>query len=498
MKLLISLLGNFRYKEVSYSYTLTKPSPENGSPYKDKSQISSHIIAKAENVDRWILLVPFTIYHEHIKDFNISGNSYDYYIKKLKEALHFNENISKQISYFIKNFENEEKGTIYIIPGFGTFKSNYKDSKNESAKGVIASYSWEKKNEKYKITMMRDYIYIKLYNELRSINVKEGEEVEIFLDITHGINYYSIITYDALLNAIYSRVFNKVILRVYNSDPVNTEPMDGEVFNLNNIITTIIQPKDCYNLLVKNFNLNSKENQDTQKMEIEYKKIHDDIFKLGSAAEAGQFILIHYLNKFNYLNEIFKPIDSVLQKFDCDLKVKLYADEKENLREFKYSYDNEYFRNLYMLHSFLNLLKSINLKEEKICGEVANNCLAEDTGIRITSLKDVAQKYGGKLIRDLIRNEIDQLEKTEKEYNKGWSGFIRLRDILDKCNQVKSSSYLPNERNMIAHGGLERNITCIFKYDDDILIRYSSSETCSEIDREGALEILKIFSKKGD
>ncbi|MCS7249944.1 MAG: CRISPR-associated CARF protein Csx1 [candidate division WOR-3 bacterium] len=406
MKILISTWGNPRnWDKVKYNYKDTQ---------KETKDPLTLIIEK-EKIDKTVIISIDTLADEEIKDELISS------YKDLK-------NKAKEI---IKNFCDQELGV--------------------SSNKIIISYGVGEFNKTRFIGNAMDYYYA-IFKELAFFFKKELEspsskEIEVFLDISHGINFLPVLTYRALREILQILAYSfEINLIVLNSDTYLRTARPSEL-NVNIIERTKVLPKligyfyekgilEPFEVFVNHLNgyekreLSSKDNKFPGSL----------YFFLSAFMHCLPVFVIYYLpqidnleEKINKLSEIFEEKISIDKNQNNKLDIK---------RKFKFNINFENLIKSFLASWILNIngftkKKDINLKEiEKLKNKIWSK---EKFPIETNSI-DVEIEYIKKL-------------NPSSEYQ----SYAKLLNDKEKDNIDK--------RNFFAHRGFEHNIIMLRKND---------------------------------
>lgn len=107
------------------------------------------------------------------------------------------------------------------------------------------------------------------------------------------------------------------------------------------------------------------------------------------------------------------------------------------------------------VHAFLKALEKAG--ESEVEGEMSDE-----------ELNRKAEDYGQVTSRELIKSELDRVKGMDLKGE--WES---LSELLEGGSEADSS---PNSRNLIAHGGLERNVTLVRRDGRLTKFRYKSAE----------------------
>lgn len=182
----------FKLEKVIYSF--------NGVEKESKSSLSA--IYDKINPDKVYILVLDTLS-------NLESENYGDIVKEVKEKT---EN-------FIKENLNIDNYEVIVCPGVGTFY-------NKDFEKYFKFYG-----------NLTDYYSFALYE----LSKRLDGDLEVHLDLTHGLNYMPVLTYRVIKDLLeILAIKNKVRLVVYNSDPYVGR--EKEILNIHTVEDVIIKP----------------------------------------------------------------------------------------------------------------------------------------------------------------------------------------------------------------------------------------------------------------
>lgn len=292
--------------------------------------------------------------------------------------------------------------------------------------------------------MMDFYYYI--LAEL-ALYLMDHSSDEIALDVTHGINFETVLTYRALRDILsIVSFFKEVTLKVYNSDPyvkgITTELWINEIENMK-VSARLPDVKLQGKLLLKERGLSSEECRKLGKeQEINYGEISAFI---GSFYNALPLALCTFAQD---PKELRRFIEKVLIMYEG------YVEVEENTVHRK----TRFCRDLYPYVSacVLAFYGNINRREEVPLSEIE----------KITEIFKGDDRF-----KVRIGNEIEEIKKIcESSIITEWTLYNRI--YSEKKAILTPVSNKIGKRNFLAHSGFERNSVEI-KKDEEILLRYS-------------------------
>ena len=434
MRVLVSVLGYYKaYREVTYEVT-----NDENETVSEQTRFSSVALKKAFNPDRTIVIVPFSLYHEAKKD--LAGGKYSDLAKIVVD--HFSSN-------------NEAKpfaiGDFIVAPNIGRFTKDGKAFEYVEAGG-----------KGRRLSLFQNYAFLKLYEALRGEN---DERVEILVDLTHGINYMQFLISDVVRTLAYS-LLKDVKLRFFNSDPVNIPHDDPSVVvNVNEVMRENISPEEGFNsIAVELLMLDDKNLREALER---YNKEKDRVRKLAKASFAGVFQIVGaYRGKIDEL--LNSMLGSIRAIDDREVKVNVEG----NLTRLDYG----------------SPLEPLTYKVVAALDAMYRATEGWSEEFSASWLKEKVEKYGNPVMKDLVENELGNINRRSKNIYEQYSvdgGWCRL-DAVFKLSEEGSSTKEKDEkegeaggvnrRNLIAHGGLERNVTCMREANNELYFKYCAKK----------------------
>lgn len=405
MKFLIASWGNPKnWKEVIYKFM--------GRSLKSKTSLK--VLQEVLNPDETIILVLDTLAEE--------GRNY----KEVKE------NVKSKMESYIDEFEIFDP-EIIISPGIGIFEEG-------SFFGSAL-----------------DYYYYSLYEISKKFleSLESGDEdIKIFLDLTHGLNYTVILTYRMIkeLAGILS-IFKNVEFSAYNADP--SPQRFAKELSINIIEESIVVPSIPNEKIVGSkkalepINLTPEEREAINKelREIEgFDKSSLSAF-LGALHNGLPLALLTFYPKVNRLKGVIENILEIYERY-----IEVYRNEK-----LKVSKKLRIGRNFkgYVISFFIS-------------------SLMKDSDIITSQKKEVDVKEIEELADKLFKFD-ERLKIRIKNYVYTIKNLLKNKEVESWCicNKVLGRNVgEPDKRNFLAHSGLEKNIIEVKKRKDSLLIRY--------------------------
>ncbi len=412
----------------------------------------------------------------------------------------------------------EESISIRILPGVGLYKLKYESDKEKY-------YEFIGSPQNTALVLELD-----LFDKLNEIKPSA-----IILDISHGINYLPVIAVDAVLRAtkVYSALTNKSIpIAILNSDPV-IEILQKAKIHLVQVLKVKETPlsllreiiinvekniPDINNILIYKMIKQTKPPEKIINLDKEIKQLYKEYFsKAKGILTESEYGLVLYTLTFHNTSNLEKTsnkINSIVETIHKALsKRKSIPNEKSIKIEYEYALQsNEITSIIYLLKLLKEILKSKNE--------------GHNTLISIDYLEKYAEKIGlvgpGEI---LLKNEIHDIKERVKRIKEKLSLYIdtpipytaiydlaellnnypilkntilkvimhdRIRQIIAKFKSQEFDIKCKDidERNFLAHAGLERNSIDIMSIGKRIYIRYRDS--C----REQVNKIIENLLKK--
>lgn len=344
---------------------------------------------------------------------------------------------------------------IFILPGVGRFKDR-NTRKEVDFKGDPTNYYYS--------------LFFQLSNFIFNKDLKEFNSIKVHLDITHGINYMTVMTYRALREILSTlSMFLDVNLTVYNTDPAMPFSLSKEV-KINKIENSKIFPVPIRNKANK-IDLISFNN-----------KYKEKIFALRNAK-----IKLEDINAF--IGSIFNGLPLAVYTFFPDIYSlrnfieKSYAQFEEKTliknngvleveRELNLNENFKIYTAVLLISTFMKEKNLLDKRKEEVSFEeikiLKDNFFTFDT--RLKNFLDNEIDYN-------LKRDISSLKENSRLSIK-WEQFFSLRG---------SNSGNPNKRNFLAHGGFEYNAVLVKKENEKIFFKY----------KEDFLNTLKKYCQEG-
>lgn len=404
MKILIAPWGNpGGWKEVTYVF--------DGKNMKSKTSLE--ILQEVIKPDKTIIICLDTLAEE--------GKNY-------KEV---RENAERRIREYADKFglSNYE---VLTAPGIGTFP-------NGIFRGDALDY----------------YHYI-----IAKLNLNfEHSNLDIHLDLTHGINYQTILTYRAIKEMLeLFSIFKKTRFKAYNADP--SSPTIADKLFINVVEDTIPIPMPSAEKIsqgrpLEPVSLSSEEREVLFKNELENIKINNLELSafIGALYNGLPLALFRFYPEKDKIEEV---ISTVLNTYEKYVEVKK-EDKLKVTRKVKFGKDFKVYVFTYVIATLLKKLKLISSRKKEVALD------------EIENLKENLFKFD-KRFKMRIDDDLYTLKKDLKEREiRNWQIY---NEILGKPIGEPNL----DARNFLAHSGFERNVVEIKKKKNDILMRYHENK----------------------
>ncbi|MEO0285899.1 MAG: CRISPR-associated CARF protein Csx1 [candidate division WOR-3 bacterium] len=427
MKLLVGTLGDLGlYREAEYTY----------SEKIAKAKGSLFALCKILNPHHVILLIPDSLV-VNIGEGTMSWSSYSDLTSFLKSRY---EGTLREDPLFLKDFS----GNLYLwaMPSVGEFKSQ-KTGLTGSFKGNLMDYYYK--------------LFFKAADFLIEHVIKNDsvEELEVYIDISLGLNYTNLLTFRVFRELIrYLTLRCPASLFVLNADPVVTgvipsnidfhHVFDGEKistsFNFENIVPDYNNPFPTRVYDSQDIEL-SRENSNRFKSwrsyhgrDIKDLYIHDVLCFLSSVKNSIPLGIFHF---FPSTGDIHNLLEDSINWFMSNVRIESVSESKVKVRRALCL--SPYFRSFCLSYFISEIFQKLGIIKSS---EVSFEC--------ISNIADLL--YGRlKIFRDRIKEEISNLSrKCKKEEYVKWKPFQLVGSGLTKDSNT--------ERNFFAHAGIAQNV----------------------------------------
>lgn len=428
-KLAISVLGNFlSYRNAEYVIE------SNETEIVEHTRSSVVAIARAKRVDKIILLIPFSVAIAVCPELILSG--------KLEDAK--KELSAKAINFMKLEIPEETSIETYVLPNVGTFKL--------AGSGRLVQLLGSSGT-------FHEAVYLSIFNCLKPLG-----KLEIHMDVTHAINSLILDAVDAIISSFRTlSAIDKVqgSVRIYYSDPYVSDspdtPLHIRAFKRELMESSVSSSSMLLSDFVANFNFNDYQ-RSLKPIDLPEFSDPRSLKKIAYNHNMGCVLLTSSLNDslMKWKNGILKMLEyNISQPEDKEV------DNQENLMRIQMSQKIE--RELSAAYSVLEIMTSSPFRKGKE-----------------PSLEDLKEmsRYIAPPGFYLIKQEIDYIKEISKRLNEGQN---LLGQLIEGSNEAspkhpfsksKYSQCKTNDRNFIAHAGLERNVTWLIRNDKDIHLSY--------------------------
>ncbi|BCU68857.1 CRISPR-associated CARF protein Csx1 [Stygiolobus caldivivus] len=298
-----------------------------------------------------------------------------------------------------------------------------------------------------KNTLYYNFIY---YNTLKILEEEKPDEV--YIDITHGINYMPLLATDAIKLATYTYVVekgeDKLRLTIFDSEPVirgNPGP-----YNIDKVFEGKVYMRQAVLFIVTPFL--SSENKSNVKKAVGKTCDTDLIYSLANALFSGIFPYI-VLSR----DEVKKCLDGI----EGEIKV---LDHKDFI--VKIQLDNDVLTYKTVLPIEISYVHSLLTAINGIVRGINTINYGGSEWVSLEDIESLAKKFSSsETISAVVRNEVDKLKSVKV----GESPQL-LAEVLDGEKPRKKCS--ADERNLFAHGGFEKNVTYLLGKDGKTYVSY--------------------------
>jgi len=380
-----------------------------------------------------------------------SGGSIHY-----EELLRRAEDVLRSYARALLGGDVEARLRVVVLPGVGHYNG----------------YRFESFLENAKFVLMKE-----LYEELSAYKPSV-----VVLDISHGVNYMPTMTYSVIAmlgRALYVTEGLPRQVVTLNSDPpvrcgdvrinvVDVMDMDKEGVTISDVLRSIgkfegailnIQPQTGVTI-----NEELKALRKDERGLGELSKIYVEL--ISKALDYG--MMLYIATRLTQKEEDFEEFKSLVydKTTKADNVIKRYANIKYEAKN-----DSVVVSRTFVVNSDLVLqYVATEVLEHVKC--VTKRCRVED-GYDLRCLSDLADSLKvSDFARTIFKNEVDIITKN---YGDKLTGKPKLLCEVMGHSDCKECS--ANKRDLIAHAGLERNVTYVYKQGDRVLAK---CEKCLE------------------
>ena len=459
MKVLVAVLGNYRqYDPVNY---------ELDGEVIECVKSSAEAVKRVKKPDRTFVFLPSTLYHD------IVGEPGEGKYSALAEAM---LNAVRSDSSFPDPMKQEN---MYVVPNTGRFKGS-------KAPGV-----YEYRERGGDVSFLQNYAFLKLYEALKDVR----EDLEVYVDMTHGVNYTSFLVSDAVRALVQALVVSansppdlkkgvKATVTFYNSDVYvrgtvdyakckqGSQAAQGDTapppLKVNPVLVETVDSRTAFTALLDQLLSTNKE-----ELRALFGTDTNKVVKLVRAARSGLFLAVSTCKDF--LESTLRNVEERLRGLeDCGVKVK--KGEITNV-----TYDCSVPRSTYRVFAALWAIHSaINGKEKEV-----------ERGW----LLDRVNKYADAVTKAIVESELEPLDPdnlmSNSRIKKGeWYDVSAAKEksqaqSVSRCVSLKSVGEVDqkDQRNFAAHGGLLKGLACFRLHGEKVYLKYSIEGTnaCDEI-----------------
>ncbi|GIU72554.1 MAG: CRISPR-associated protein [Candidatus Nitrosocaldaceae archaeon] len=329
---------------------------------------------------------------------------------------------------------NKIKPKIWVMPGIGSFRNGRFIHKGST-------------------DLYYNSIYYNTLEYLKEVN----EDVNLHIDLTHGINYMPVLAQDAIklaASTFASMSGRHIKLFIYNSDPLYPFPGTDDpniILDINNISTINYHGYKSLQPLLLDYVINYDHNIYNWKRIASSNSVDDIlIYKGAKAASMGLLLVMGSIR--DSLEMYKKHIEDTLSNLK---DIKLECVENGNII---FRYNTMLRREASILHAIACALLSIDISSE----------------VSITKLKDLVKLYYENVtepVYNITINEIDSIKSYKDMIKEEYELYGKIKYGI-KFDSNKSCK--PNKRNLYAHAGFEENTIYLKKDRDEIYLSYEN------------------------
>ncbi|ABU81509.1 TM1812 family CRISPR-associated protein [Ignicoccus hospitalis] len=407
---------------------------------------------KKENT-RKVVLLPISLLDEKANDLKEAEDK----IKETVVTSNENDDCRKDLKEILNSSE------VKIVLGSGTFLSNK----------VI------KKFEVPFNTVLSD-LYLKLYESLKEEYKRAEEELEVILDITHGVNYYPVSS-RAILEKLLAVMSHRGKSRLYvaSSDPF-VRGRGGSVKETMNLEYHLIEKK----AFPKNAFL-------TLAIDIEFKnvvkgksEINDELEELKKIKKYIGLLSVPSLLAWSYLKYVLENNNAIKKAENLLLRISKEL-EKFSIEDDKFKFSVEFNpKSVFDLIALIEVGEALkDLKGEKNCDFFAVEF--DDLNASNNKYKDLMEDVS----KRLWEKEFNDLKLTIRSYERvkeeARSALEELKNIDDLRNLAVSEEKLREKVEKESTERLKCKLEELRKYIMDGWLPYSFLRVGSEVSGGG-------------
>ncbi|MCX7679440.1 MAG: CRISPR-associated CARF protein Csx1 [Spirochaetes bacterium] len=435
MKILICIWGNYKFwGEVSYRYD----------DETERSNTTLPLLYKKIKPDRCFVIVGDTLVDNLVAGGWKPNSKIPEWHYELCTKIR--EDVNAFINEKLANINQKCPYEVMVIPAVGRFA-------NAACEGHPRNF--------YMV------LYYEIFRKLRNLIENEkllDNNVEIYLDITHGINYMTTSTYSIIreLCGLLS-YFCDVMFTVLNSDPVvpGKVAAEGIEVNINETEKVICSPEfnvvkypDSKYLVPMSSLLNEEKKEIGNQLRIEsFSHEVEQCYAFFSAARNGTLLFMYYF--FPDVEKVVNKIKDIIEKF-----ISLICLKNENkLIVCQKVLIAPLIKELAKILLFAILLKTkYNVEAKK--------------EITLDEFKLLKELYESEYaIKSLIENELSKIELAVKNQSAGSLQNYSRYAILKGYEKSEKAKKDIKKRDFFAHSGFLDYRTLIKKEGDNIFIR---------------------------
>ena len=429
LKILICVWGNpVTWRKIKYDYK--------GKILDLKDPIP--LVKDVENPHKIIVVVADTLF-----DNIVSKNK----TKLPEEADEIYEGVEKWTRNWIRSeLHLSEEPEIFVCPGKGEFSSTLLDGNPRD--------------------FYRYLLYKLCFFIVDEIRKNRFSSFEFIIDITHGMNYTTVYTYEVVIEVARLLSFAwDVRVKVLNSDPLVGQA-NPEKLNINEIEFYNVQPNieifttgDTKILSPFSGIQNNKEKGRLgRELSANLEKISQNMREIIVFLSSFKFGMPQYVFYFFQSSDIILDyIKNSVEFFMDKFKIMKSSGKIIIARQVEFAENFSNLAKAYFVASMIeNSLEGINFDEIK-------------GNITLDKVKRFKDKFLKKLPieKNRLDREIDELKSIE---NSDWKLLGELK-IKENSQKGSFQEEKPNKRNFFAHAGFEWNSIHVRKSDGDVQIK---------------------------